>query len=645
LLLLLPLALLARLHTGRDPTDLAASAPLSAPLSAPVDPAEAVAFSRGLDALASWAEEVAAQRRGEQWRPHEEGEQPQDEERQSQHEGVSGFSRLDRVAAFNVDRAVLLNHWQWQQQQQQHQGRESRVARFRVVSLLAPTEASNLTWDDLYPEINYERSNFTCPAAPRAPWEENEGNHDLADAVVAVVSCRPANDSLARDVRWLQLMLSLARFASQSRRPWLPLVIVSPCRPPPNLFHCRFLARAEPVAHGAEGDVWVYNVTASDMRARIQPAGSCAMAQHTVDAAALARPPSLGPPRFAFATVLHSKGDYVCGAIVLAHSLRAAGLALPPTFFPPATPDSSSVGGGNSSANGRDGGKARTGGAGGNMGGSNGPAEAELVALVSAEVGAESRAGLEAAGWRVVQIERIRNPRAKEGSYNEWNYSKLRLWQLTEYERVVFVDADIVALRPLTHLFLYPELSARGNDLFRFNSGVMLIEPALCTFDLLMANIHSIVSNNGGDQGYLNNVFTWWHRLPESINFLKHIKAAQGDSDYDWEVATKNVLFSADPPQLHAIHYLGRKPWHCFRDFDCNLLSTHMHMFANEAAHKRWWEVHDGMAVGLKPWCWLSEEKKTGIWDGMEKLRKEGAAPKWWNFTITDARKDLVVGG
>ena len=43
------------------------------------------------------------------------------------------------------------------------------------------------------------------------------------------------------------------------------------------------------------------------------------------------------------------------------------------------------------------------------------------------------------------------------------NFVKLRLWQLTEYERCVFLDADTVVLKNIDRLFEYPEFSAAPN--------------------------------------------------------------------------------------------------------------------------------------------------------------------------------------
>ncbi|GJP35082.1 hypothetical protein CLOM_g19580 [Closterium sp. NIES-68] len=232
-----------------------------------------------------------------------------------------------------------------------------------------------------------------------------------------------------------------------------------------------------------------------------------------------------------------------------------------------------------------------------------------MVVLVSKEITEESRRGLREAGWRVKEIERIRNPNAEKGTYNEWNYSKLRLWQQVEYARLVFVDSDLLLLTSVDFLFTFPEISARGNDGSDFNSGVIVLEPSDCTFQLLMENLRRVRSANGGDQGYLNNVFTWWHRLPESINMLKPVwttdpvkrKAA---------LAIRNRWFSEDPSEIHAIHYLGIKPWLCYREFDCNELDAAHRLFTNEAAHKRWWSVHDSLPEPLKQFCWLPDDAK-----------------------------------
>ena len=165
------------------------------------------------------------------------------------------------------------------------------------------------------------------------------------------------------------------------------------------------------------------------------------------------------PKREAYATVLHSSESYVCGAITLAQSLL----------------------------------KTNT--------------KRDLILLHDDSISITKLQALAAVGWKLRRILRIRNPLAEKDSYNEYNYSKFRLWQLTDYDKVVFIDADIIVLLNLDLLFHFPQMSATGNDVWIFNSGVMVIEPSNCTFSTIMSQRNDIVSYNGGDQGYALCIF------------------------------------------------------------------------------------------------------------------------------------------
>jgi hypothetical protein len=182
-------------------------------------------------------------------------------------------------------------------------------------------------------------------------------------------------------------------------------------------------------------------------------------------------------------------------------------------------------------------------------------------------------------------------------------------------------------------LFQLPEVSATGNDEDRFNSGVMVIEPSSCTFDILMDKIMEIRSYNGGDQGYLNEMFPWWHRIPKKLNFLKVFWSN------DTEVVDAiNESFAADPPVLYAIHYLGVKPWLCFRDYDCNWNLEGQQKYANDLAHATWFKVHDSMGVGLQRRCWLSTLNKAAR--EVERRQAEAADlhDGHWKIKIKDPR-------
>ncbi|KAL1540429.1 UDP-glucuronate:xylan alpha-glucuronosyltransferase 2-like isoform X1 [Salvia divinorum] len=205
---------------------------------------------------------------------------------------------------------------------------------------------------------------------------------------------------------------------------------------------------------------------------------------------------------------------------------------------------------------------------------------------------------------------------------------------LTDYDKVIFIDADIILLRNIDVLFHFPQMSATGNDAHIFNSGIMVIEPSNCTFRLLMRRRKEITSYNGGDQGFLNEVFVWWHRLPRRINFLKNFP-----SNSSVEAAVKNQLFGSDPPKLYSIHYLGLKPWLCYKDYDCNWDVADQHVYASDHAHRRWWKVHDAMSGDLQRFCRLSGRRKIELEWNRKVAGELGFEDQHWRINVTDPRK------
>ena len=100
--------------------------------------------------------------------------------------------------------------------------------------------------------------------------------------------------------------------------------------------------------------------------------------------------------------------------------------------------------------------------------------------------------------------------------------TKLHVFRLTQYDKIIFLDADVLPLRSLSHLFtLAHEFSAVPDvgwpDIF--NSGVMVLTPGHDKFESIMELVRSKGSWDGGDQGVLNE---WrgddWHRLSFTYN-------------------------------------------------------------------------------------------------------------------------------
>ncbi|KAH9689125.1 putative UDP-glucuronate:xylan alpha-glucuronosyltransferase 4 [Citrus sinensis] len=286
--------------------------------------------------------------------------------------------------------------------------------------------------------------------------------------------------------------------------------------------------------------------------------------------------------REAYVTVLHSSEAYVCGAIALAQSIIQK----------------------NSTR--------------------------DLVLLHDKSISGKSLRGLRAAGWKTKWISCIRSPFAKKDSYNEWNYSKLRVWQLIEYDKIIFIDSDLLVLKNIDEFFFYPEFSAAGTNKVLFNSGVMVIEPSLCKFEDLTLKSFKVSSYNGGDQGFLNEVFTWWHRLPKRIN---HLKVFSKQDDKEHQVGDG----------LYAIHYLGLKPWMCYKDYDCNWDMVSRHKFASDSAHKKWWQVYDAMPKKLQQYCALTKYMDKRIKKWRRIAANASLANGHWKIKPKDPRQYHIV--
>ncbi|PVB60912.1 glycosyltransferase [Labrenzia sp. 011] len=134
------------------------------------------------------------------------------------------------------------------------------------------------------------------------------------------------------------------------------------------------------------------------------------------------------------------------------------------------------------------------------------------------------------------------------------NFVKLRLWQLSEYEKVVFIDADALVLKNCDKLFGYPEFCAAPNvyeslaDFHRMNSGVFTARPDAATFDVMLDRLDRPDAFwRRTDQSFLESFFPDWHGLPVFYNMLQYVWFNLPDL-WDWS-------------QIHVLHYQYEKPW------------------------------------------------------------------------------------
>lgn len=156
-------------------------------------------------------------------------------------------------------------------------------------------------------------------------------------------------------------------------------------------------------------------------------------------------------------------------------------------------------------------------------------------------------------------------PQQKEG-WQHWSYSfdKLLLWGLEEYDKVVFIDSDMLVLSPIDDLFERPNMSAvaAGNfkypDWTRLNSGLMVFRPSKTVMNELLSLIKPTIEefenkeSSVGDQDVINNYKKDWPQtqslhISEEYNVFYNLLV-----DYN-----KTKL---PPPRV--VHFVGgTKPW------------------------------------------------------------------------------------
>lgn len=150
----------------------------------------------------------------------------------------------------------------------------------------------------------------------------------------------------------------------------------------------------------------------------------------------------------------------------------------------------------------------------------------------------------------------------------------------------------------------------------------------MCMFHEMMKKSFEVESYNGGDQGFLNEIFTWWHRLPSRANHLK-VYERQREKKVEVEV----------PKGVNTIHYLGLKPWMCYKDYDCNWDMEDHQKFASDWAHRKWWDVYEAMPKELQSYCGLTKKMDERLVKWRGRARNARLADGHWKIEIKDPRR------
>ena len=185
------------------------------------------------------------------------------------------------------------------------------------------------------------------------------------------------------------------------------------------------------------------------------------------------------------------------------------------------------------------------------------------VAMVTPDVDATARATLAGQHWELRDVEPIGNPTPTAGLvFSRFGgvFTKLRAWALTDFDRVVFLDADTLVIKNIDDLCDRPGFAA-APDFFlpdRFNSGVMVIHPSSDTFHRMVDALPIAPSYDGGDQGFLNSFFSDWYEMP----IASRLPVGYNLPSFIYQFAHGHPSLAATlAREARVLHYMVQKPW------------------------------------------------------------------------------------
>jgi hypothetical protein len=189
-----------------------------------------------------------------------------------------------------------------------------------------------------------------------------------------------------------------------------------------------------------------------------------------------------------------------------------------------------------------------------------------VLELTEKPLAANVKHSLTSAGWDIIISVNAIHPRNIEGTFPRFRdqFSKLHLWNMTEYDRVLYLDSDTLCVGSIIPL-LEMNISTKPLWVARdirdsiwqdgFNMGVFMITPNADEFDRLLQlkNNNLFIFETGmAEQGFLNVVYqnNWG-----DIGFVNNANLAA----YVQDKNTWNNFYN----DLNIIHYTMSKPWNC----------------------------------------------------------------------------------
>lgn len=204
------------------------------------------------------------------------------------------------------------------------------------------------------------------------------------------------------------------------------------------------------------------------------------------------------------------------------------------------------------------------------------------IAMVSTQISKKSRAliteWLGEEGIRLFDRKHILKRIPKKG-LRQGVFLKLEAFNMTEFDKIILLDNDILVRTNLMHWFDYPAPAATGaRGMIEWNSGAMVIEPRTSLYDALLEylprtrrwtgkptknmadpwNATDPWNSNGGQQGFISAFFL------SNVTVDDMFTMSYGHSilSSDLEDRPHNAYYYKYRPHIfETVHFTRHKPW------------------------------------------------------------------------------------
>ncbi|KAK9735754.1 hypothetical protein RND81_04G225300 [Saponaria officinalis] len=247
-----------------------------------------------------------------------------------------------------------------------------------------------------------------------------------------------------------------------------------------------------------------------------------------------------------------------------------------------------------------------------------------LVVAVLPDVPEEHRRVLVAQGCIVREIQPVYPPENQTQfamAYYVINYSKLRIWEFVEFNKMIYLDGDIQVFENIDHLFDLPnghlyavmdcfcektwshtlqykigycqqcpnkthwaEDKLGPKPALYFNAGMFVYEPNMNTYHDLLKAVQLAPTTPFAEQDFLNSYFRKIYKpIPPIYNLVLAML---------WR-HPENVVLN----NVKVVHYCaaGSKPWR-YTGEEENMQKEDIKMLV-----KKWWEIYEDQTLDYKP--------------------------------------------